>query len=210
MRKLVIIGAGGLGREVLCWARQSVGHGEDWVVKGFVDDNPDAFGGRRVSAPLLGTLRDYQPASDEVFVCAIGTPEVRRRCCETIEGRGGVLHTLVHRTAILGDEVQLGPGAILCPYAIVSGYNRLGKGVIVNLHSSVDHDANVGDWVQINCHCDLTADVQVGDEVWFSSHVTVSPRVKIGARAYLGIGAVILRDVLPDEKVFGVPARRVE
>lgn len=180
------------------------------MVKGFLDDNPDALGERRVPAPLLGRLQDYQPAEDDVFVCAIGTPAVRRKCCEIVEARGGQLHTLVHRTVVLGDEVLLGPGTILCPYSIVSGYNRLGKGVIVNLHSSVDHDAMVGDWVQINCHCDVTADVEVSEEVWFSSHVTVAPRVKIGARAYLGIGAVVLRDVLADEKVFGIPARRVE
>lgn len=206
----MIIGAGGLGREVLAWARQSVGHGEQWVVKGFLDDNPDAFGGRRVSAPWLGRLADHQPAPDEVFVCAIGSPSVRRSCCEQIEARGGVLVTLVHRTVVFGEEVQIGAGSILCPYVVVSGYNRIGKGVVINMHATVDHDANVGDWVQINCHCDITADVQVGDEVWFSSHVAVAPRVKIGPRAYLGIGAAVLRDVEAGEKVFGVPARRVE
>ncbi len=210
MKQLIIIGAGGLGREVLAWARESAGHGVNWVIKGFLDDNLDAFGGRRVPAPLLGRLADHRPAPDEVFVCAIGAPSVRRRCCEQIEARGGALITLVHRTAVLGDEVRIGAGSILCPYTVVSGYNRIGKGVVINMHSTVDHDAQIGDWVQINCHCDITADVQVEEEVWFSSHVAVAPRLRIGKRAYLGIGAAVLRDVEADEKVFGVPARRVE
>jgi acetyltransferase-like isoleucine patch superfamily enzyme len=50
----------------------------------------------------------------------------------------------------------------------------------------------------------------VGREVWFGSHVALVPGVNIGDRAYLGIGAVVLRDVDPGTKVFGVPARRVE
>jgi sugar O-acyltransferase (sialic acid O-acetyltransferase NeuD family) len=210
MKQLIIIGAGGFGREVLAWARQSSGFGEAWSVKGFIDDNPEAMAGLQVPAQWLGRIEDHQPAADEVFVCAMGVPAMKRRCFERIEARGGQFITLIHRTALVGDQVKLGAGVILCPYAVVSGYNVLGKGVVVNMHATVDHDANVGDWTQINCHCDLTAGVQVGSEVWFSSHVAVAPRLRIGDRAYLGIGSAILRDVEADTKVFGVPARRVE
>ena len=210
MKQLIIIGAGGFGREVLAWARQSIGHGEEWVIKGFIDDNPDTLTGLRVPAPWLGRIEDHQPSADEVFICAIGIPVLRRKCYERIEARGGRFITLIHRTAVVGDEVSLGTGVILCPYAIVSGYNQIGKGVVVNMHATIDHDANVGDWTQVNCHCDITGGVQVGSEVWFSSHVAVAPRIRIGDRAYLGIGSAILRDVEPDTKVFGVPARRVE
>ena len=210
MKQLIIIGAGGFGREVLAWARQSLGCGEAWTVKGFLDDNIEAIAGLHVPAPWLGRIEDHQPAADEVFVCAMGVPAIKRRCFECIEARGGQFITLIHRTAVVGDQVKLGAGVILCPYAVVSGYNVIGKGVVVNMHATVDHDANVGDWTQINCHCDVTAGVQVGSEVWFSSHVAVAPRLKIGDRAYLGIGSAILRDVEADTKVFGLPARRVE
>jgi len=210
MKQLIIIGAGGFGREVLAWARQSLGCGEAWTVKGFLDDNIEAIAGLHVPAPWLGRIEDHQPAADEVFVCAMGVPAIKRRCFECIEARGGQFITLIHRTAVVGDQVKLGAGVILCPYAVVSGYSVIGKGVVVNMHATVDHDANVGDWTQINCHCDVTAGVQVGSEVWFSSHVAVAPRLKIGDRAYLGIGSAILRDVEADTKVFGLPARRVE
>ncbi len=210
MKELLIIGAGGLGREVLTWARQSEGHGVDWVIKGFLDDNAQALEGFRTPAPWIGTVRDHQPAENEVFVCAVGQPANRRRCHESIEARGGIFISLIHRTAIVGDSVAMAPGVILCPYAIASGYNRLGKGVILNLHATVDHDATVGDWSQINCHCDVTANARIGLEVWLSSHVAVAPGVCIGDGAYLGAGAVVLRNVEPGAKVFGVPARRIE
>ncbi|MEY4489680.1 MAG: hypothetical protein RIQ79_2188 [Verrucomicrobiota bacterium] len=210
MKQLVIIGAGGFGREVFAWARQSEGFGTEWMVKGFIDDNPDTLKGFSTPAKWLGRIEDHNPAADEVFVCAIGNPSIKRRCYERIEQRGGIFITLVHRTALIGDTVNLGAGSILCPYSVVSGYNLIGKGVVVNMHATVDHDANIGDWTQVNCHCDLTGGVQVGSEVWFSSHVAVSPGVRIGDRAFLGIGTVVLRDVEADTKVFGVPARRLE
>lgn len=210
MKQLIIIGAGGFGREVLAWARQSAGHGSEWTIKGFIDDNPNALSGLRVPAPWLGRIEDHRPAADEVFICAIGIPALRRKCYERIEAVGGRFVSLIHRTAVVGDEVEFGEGVILCPYAVVSGYNKIGKGVVVNMHATIDHDANVGDWTQVNCHCDLTGGVQVGAEVWFGSHVAVAPRIRIGDRAYLGIGSAILRDVDADTKVFGLPARRVE
>ena len=51
MKQLVIVGAGGLGREVLAWARQSV---EGWSVRGFIDDNGQALDGYAKDVPILG------------------------------------------------------------------------------------------------------------------------------------------------------------
>ncbi len=210
MKQLLIIGAGGLGREVLAWARQAEGYGVDWVIKGFLDDNARALEGFRTPAFWIGTVAEHQPREDEVFICAVGKPATRRLCQEIIEARGGHFISIIHRTAVIGDSVEISPGVILCPYAIASGYSRLGKGVILNLHATVDHDANVDDWSQINCHCDVTANAVIGREVWLSSHVTVAPGIKVGDGAYIGAGTVVLRDVEAGTKVFGVPARRIE
>lgn len=208
LQQLVIVGAGGFGREMLAWARQSVQFEQEWTIKGFIDDNVDALRGKATSAPMLGTIRDYQPASDEVFICAMGIPRVKRSCSELLAGRGARFTRLIHRTSVLGDNVEMGEGVVLCPYTVVSANNRLGRGVAVNLHSSIDHDACVDDWSQINCHCDLTGGVQVGKEVFLGSSVAIILGVKIGDGAYVGAGAVVLRDVAPGATVFGVPARQ--
>ncbi|GIL14608.1 MAG: acetyltransferase [Chloroflexota bacterium] len=207
--KLVIIGAGGFGREMVAWAQQSVQIGREWEFKGLIDDNLDALKDRLSPGKLLGRIEDYQPASDEVFVCAIGVPAIKRRVSELIASRGGQFTRLVHRTAVLGYEVDLADGVILCPHVVVSANNRLGRGAAVNIHASVDHDANIGDWSQINCHCDLTAAVEVGREVFMGSRVSVIPNVRIGDGAYIGAGSVVLRDVPPGWKVVGCPARRI-
>ena len=207
--KLVIIGAGGFGREMLAWAEQSVQVGSEWEIKGFIDDNMNALLGKSTPGKLLGSIADYQPGSDEVFICAIGVPAIKRECSELIASRGGRFAQLFHRTAVLGHNVEMAEGVILCPYAVASANNRLGRGVALNLHASVDHDASVGDWTQVNCHCDLTASVQVGNEVFFGSRVSVIPNVKIGDRAYIGAGSVVLRDIGSGHRVVGVPARRI-
>lgn len=208
--RLIIVGAGGFGREVLAWAKQSLQYGREWNIKGFIDDNGEALHGKNSPLPWLGPIQSHRPASDEVFICAVGIPSVKRRCSELLMARGASFTRLVHRTAVIGDNVEMADGVILCPFSVISANIRLGRGVAINLHSSVDHDASVDDWSQVNCHCDLTAAVEVGKEVFIGSSVAIIPGVRIGDGAYLGAGSVVLRDVPAGAKVYGVPARRKE
>jgi sugar O-acyltransferase (sialic acid O-acetyltransferase NeuD family) len=205
--KLVIVGAGGFGREVLAWSRQCEGFEVNWVFKGFIDDNLGALKQKRTPASVLSTIADYQPEPEDVFICAIGMPAYKRRCCELLVKRGARFIRLIHRTAIIGDNVEVSDGVIMCPYSVASANNRLGFAVALNLHATVDHDASVDDWSQINCHCDLTAAVKVGREVFLGSRVSVIPGVKIGDGAYIGAGSVVTRNIPPGAKAFGVPAR---
>jgi sugar O-acyltransferase (sialic acid O-acetyltransferase NeuD family) len=206
-QKLVIIGAGGFGREVLAWARQSTSYERDWTIKGFIDDCPTVLEGRNPPAPLLSSIADYVPAGEDVFICAMGVPDVKRRASELLLSRGARFTRVIHRTAIIGDNVQMSEGVIMCPYSVASANNWLGFGVALNLHATVDHDASVGDWSQVNCHCDLTADVKIGREVFLGSRVSVIPGVEIGDRAYLGAGSVVTRNIPAGARAYGVPAR---
>ncbi len=207
MKQLVIIGAGGFGREVLDWARQSEACGRDWLVKGFLDDNPQALAGGPAGAPLLGPIAGHVPAAGEVFICAIGQVAAKRRCVEEIRGRGGEFTRVVHRSAVVSPSAVLGEGVILCPHSVVTARARLGDFVAVNLHSTVAHDAVVGEWSQLHCHVDVTGAVVLGEGVLVGSHASILPGVKIGAGAVVGAGSVVMRDVPARTTVFGVPAR---
>jgi len=207
LKQLVIVGAGGFGREALAWAQQSVQFEREWTIKGFIDDNPDALQGKNTPARVIGKISDYEPQPDDVFICAIGTPAYKRRCSELLLARGAQFTRIVHRTAVIGDNVEMGEGVIMCPYALASANNRLGRGVAVYFHATVDHDACVGDWSQISGHCDLTAGVRIGREVFLGSRVSVIPGVEIGDGAYIGAGAVVTRNIPAGAKAYGVPAR---
>jgi maltose O-acetyltransferase len=51
--------------------------------------------------------------------------------------------------------------------------------------------------------------IDLADDVWIGSGAIVLPGVSVGARAVVGAGAVLNRDVAPDTVVVGSPARPV-
>ena len=204
MKRLVIIGAGGFGREMLAWARRTA---TGWPVKGFLDDNPRALDGFSGKAPILARVAAYQPEAEDVFVCAMGRVEFKRACVEKILARGGVFQPFVHASAELGDNVRLGAGVILCPHTVVASDAHLGDFVTVNLHSTVAHDAVIGRWSQLHCHVDVTGGVVLGEGVLVGSHASILPGVRVGDGAVIGAGAVVMRDVPAGVTVFGAPAR---
>ena len=206
MNSLVIIGAGGFGREVLAW---SAAGQPDWRIKGFLDDNPSALGDTAPGVPILGPIDGYEPAADDVFLCAVGRPALRRSLSEKLKARGGRFATLVHPTALIADRAKLEAGVIVCPFALVSVDARVEEGAVIYYHSSLDHDVVVGRWCQISAHCDVTGAAALGAEVFLGSHAAIMPGVRVGDRAVVGAGAVVIADVNPGATVAGVPAREV-
>ena len=76
MRKIVIVGASGLGREVYQLLSDL---GEREKVKGFLDPDKSVLLNSKIYLPILGTEESYTPESNDEFVVAI-TRSYLRMC----------------------------------------------------------------------------------------------------------------------------------
>lgn len=206
MKKLLIVGAGGFGREMHAWCRQHPDHGRAWAFEAFLDDNPEALAAFGSFAPVR-PLATHRPSPDEVFVCGLGLPDVKQRLVRPLLERGASFLTFVHPSAILGVRVVLGRGVVLCPGAVLSADIALGEFAMVNLNSTVGHDARIGAWSTLSAQCDVTGHVRLGDRVFMGSKSTVIPRRVIADGVTVGAGAVVIADVPAGVTVVGNPAR---
>lgn len=207
MKHLIILCAGGFGREVYNSALESIGYGDEFDVKGFLDDNPDALDGFEGYPSIIGTIKDYQPEEGDVFVCAVGSVKTKIAICEGIIAKGGVMYTLIHRTAYISRNVVMGKGCMLLACARIHCDVTLGDYVTVQPYATVGHDVTVGKWTHINAYADCGGMSKIGEGVTLHTTCFVVPLSIVGDYATVGAGSVAMRRVKAGQTVFGVPAK---
>lgn len=208
--KLLIVGAGGFGREAATWAEDvRVATKPAWHIAGYLDDDPAATTEFDHDLAILGPVSGHAPASDELFLMAIGAPRTKLSIGGALRQRGGRFLTLVHPTAIAAAKARLGEGCILCPYSCVTAGALLAPWTTLNIHATVGHDAVVGAGTTLSSHCDVTAGARLGEGTFLGTHSVVLPGVTVGDHAYVGAGSIVTRRVPAGATVFGVPARRI-
>jgi sugar O-acyltransferase (sialic acid O-acetyltransferase NeuD family) len=202
--RLVIVGAGGHGREALAVARAVDRDRGRRRSIGLVDDgdtDPDLVD----PTILLGTTQFLIDHGDE-HVIAIGAPALRRRVAERI-GAAAPATSLVDPSAWIGDHVELGAGALVFPGAICTSNVRIGLHSHLNCGAIVSHDCCIGDFVSLSPGVKLNGAVTVADGAFLGTGAIVLPGRSIGQNAVVGAGAVVIDDVAAGTTVVGVPAR---
>lgn len=205
-QRILIVGAGGFGREVLQWARDAWPD-TDSKIAGFLSSNPNSLKGYGAELPIFGDPEAFRPEAGDAFLLAIGIPKVRRRIAESLTTRGAKFICLIHPTAIVATTASIGGGAIVCPYAIVSDRASVGRFTLLNYFSSLGHDASTGDFCVLSPYAALGGGAIIGNDVFLGMHASVGPSAMIGDRSKISANCAALKKVGEDALVFGSPAR---
>jgi len=207
--ELIIVGAGGMGREVFSWLSHEIKDNVDFIIKGFIDDNPEALGSLSYPIKVIGSIIDYQPGINERLVLAILDPKTRKTITRQLMAKGANFYTLIHPSSIIGTNVKIGMGSIVCPNCILTNDIEIGNFVFINTSSTIGHDVTIGDFTSVNGKVEITGNVKVGKECLFGVGAKVIPGRKIGDGATVGAGSVVIRNIPEGVSVFGNPAKRI-
>ena len=101
---------------------------------------------------------------------------------DTYINRGTMLDA--HNKIWIGERVMVGPGCYI---------------------TDSDHGMKLG--VPVKDQPMKRGEVVIEDEAWIGAKVTVLKNVRIGRGAIIAAGAVVTKDVRPDEVVAGIPAK---
>lgn len=201
---LLLVGAGGLAREVLA-------AGITGVV-GILDDDPALHETEIAGMPVVGSIVDAVKREESLLVC-IG-PSVARRNVVRRLGKFGVADdryaTFVARSARVGASSDIGAGSILLDGVVVTADASIGRHVVVMPNSTITHDDVIEDFATLAAGVALGGWVRIRESAYIGMNASVRQKVSVGTEATVGMGAVVLENV-PDEQIWaGVPARALE
>lgn len=204
---LVIVGAGGFGRECVDIVDAANSVGASIELRGFLDDG-EVDGGLldALGVAHLGSTDDTE--LDAVgYVIGVGSGRARQTLDERLRARGLHSVTLTHPTATAGRNLVLGDGSVICAGVRITTNVRIGRTVDLHVNTTVGHDTVVGDYATVLPGATISGNVTLGYRATVGTGANVVQGVTIGDDAFVGAGAVVTRDVEAGATVVGVPAR---
>ena len=205
MKNLLIVGGGGMARKIIAKVKKINALKPTWNIIGMLDDNLHSMDGIACDYSVVATIKDYQPKPDDHFVMGVSDPHLKQTLSQIMKAKGVRFETLIDPRADLGDNVTFGEGCIIfSPHVIDSGAT-FGDFVTV-MGSTISFDAQIGDFCTITGFANTTT-AHLGKRVYVGSHAVILEGLRVGDDAYIGAGSIVINDVEPKTKVFGVPAR---
>jgi sugar O-acyltransferase (sialic acid O-acetyltransferase NeuD family) len=208
MKRLIIVGAGGLGREVETLARIDPAHGSAWSLGGFLDTRPGVLDGFATELRVLGDPSSFDPGRDDVFVVAIGDTRFKRKVIAPLRLKGAGFVSLVSNVR-LSPRVRHG-ATVFADGAMVAVDVAIGDYAFVGSQAILGHDVVVGDFAHLGARCFIAGGARIGNGATIHPMASIAKDVRIGDDATVGLGAVVFHDVAPGATVVGNPARRID
>jgi sugar O-acyltransferase (sialic acid O-acetyltransferase NeuD family) len=214
MKNIVIIGAGGHGREIVQLIKDVNKIENKWNIMGYVDDNPKIIGDVLNGYPVLGPLEllGEEKYRDVYVVCAIGSSNIREIVLKKIKDTSLSLlfATLIHPTAVIGDETKIGEGVTISANSVITNNIIIGNHAIINYGTTIGHDSLIEEYATILPGSNISGNVTIGKGVDIGSGTTIIPGVKIGRNTIVGAGAVVTKSLPANCTAVGVPAKPIK
>lgn len=204
-QRVVIVGAGGHGREiygVLCAA--------EITCAGFVDDvEPDPGILDRINASHLGPIARFAkvPANAEYSI-GVGSGAIRQKIEHLLRFKTAA-DPIVHPMAAIDLDVRMQPGTTIFAQATVTTNIDLGRHCHIGRGAAIGHDSVLGNYVTVMPLASVSGSVRIGDRATIGAGAVVRQGQTIGPDAMVGAGAVVVNDVPPGAIVVGNPAKPI-
>lgn len=209
MKDIVIIGAGGFGREV-AWLIEDINKAnKEWNIIGFVDDNERIQGTDVNGYLVIGTI-EWLTKRSLYVVNAIGDPIVKRKVMDRLEGSSNQYPVLIHPSVIYSETVSFGEGSIVCAGNIITVNIEIGKHVTINVDCTIGHDVVIGDYSTLLPSVNVSGYVKMEECVNVGTGTAIIQGLSIGKNTVVGAGSVVIKDLPENCTAVGAPAKPIK
>ena len=211
MKDIVIIGAGGFGREVktLIDAINKVSKSYNFL--GYYDDGMEK--GKMINNyPVLGGVSELNSIKNETAVAlGLGNPKTKSKIMGSLKNEFLSFPTLIHPSVFISDDdVIIGEGCIICAGTIITCNIKIGKFVTLNLLCTVGHDTKIGDFASFMPSVNISGEVHIEEKVYVGTGAKIINQLTIGNSTIVGAGAVVSKSLPSHCTAVGIPAKPIK
>ena len=208
MKDIVIIGAGGFGREV-AWLIEDINKVEKkYNILGFIDENETIKGNIINGYKVLGNLDYFNNIDKEIyFVVAIGNAKVKKELASKAIKNKGIPENIIHPTVIMSEVVELGTGIIICAGNIITTNIIIEDFVTINLACTVGHDVVIKKYTTVYPSVSISGNCSIGECSEIGTRSAIIQGISIGDNTITGAGSVVIRNSEGNYTLVGVPAK---
>jgi acetyltransferase EpsM len=205
-KKLIILGAGGLARQIYLIVQRAGLHD----VVGFMDETITETR-TMCDLPVCQNLEQLQEMATDPFelLCAVGDPMLRFRWHEEF-GSKHEFASIVDPSAIIAPDAILGKDVVILGFSVCSANTRIGDSTIINWQCVVSHDSQVGSFTDISPGVKIMGNCRVGNFCQIGTNATLIPKITIGDRSIVGAGAVVIESIPEGVVAVGIPAKVIK
>jgi sugar O-acyltransferase (sialic acid O-acetyltransferase NeuD family) len=209
--KLVIIGAGGLGREIVFLLSDINGRNNCFDISGFIDDTPGLQDKIINGVPVLGNSSWLLNYNENInVVIAVGSSQARKNIYERFSNKKNICFpNIIADNSKCSDTVVIGKGCIIGYNSTLLANITLGDFVLLNHYCAIGHDVCIGDFVTLYGNVSVSGNVTIDSCAEIGAGVRIMQKKSIGENSKVGIGSVVVNNVPADCTVFGVPAKKI-
>lgn len=199
-RKIIIIGAGDLGREIFYSAlMQDRSRGNySWIPMAFIDEDINKIGRCLEGVQIVS----FEQASEFVdknvyFILGVGFPGPRVMLIKKLLSiiPNAQFAIVIHSSAVIMPNTKIEPGVYIGPHATISTGCHIKAHTVLNFNVSVGHDCVFNDYCVICPGCLLSGRTEIGEQTFLGSGAITYPGVKIGKNCIISANICVRSDV---------------
>jgi len=211
-QKVVIIGAGGFGSEVLDVIDAVNQERSQYEVLGYIVDSQYGSPGTVINdKPILGNFDWLEKNSRDVFVtCAVAAPQYRCLLIRRTQKLGCHFFNLIHPNAILTRWITLGEGVVITAGCILTNRIQIGNHVHLNLDCTIGHNVVMEDFVTLAPGVHISGNVNLYKGCFIGTGANIIEKIHIGEWSIVGAGSTIIRNVPTNTTVVGIPGNVIQ
>ena len=207
-KKIVIVGAGGFGREIASWYLDSELYNKKIVFVDKIKKGEIKIGDYRF--PIISNIDEIDHDSMEKVFMGVADPESKKNISQEYKQKNIKFSSFVHKSVIVAPGTKISEGTIICPYSVLSNNVYLGKFITVNLCCTIGHDAYLDDFNTLSSHVDITGGCKIGKMVFWGSGSRIIPNISVADRSKIGAGAIVMNKITTAKTIYCMPSKTLK